>query len=128
MRILVTNDDGINAPGLDVCARIARALSDDVWVVAPEFDQSGVSHSLSLNDPLRMRAIDERRFAIKGTPTDCVIMGVRHILDGKAPDLILLGRQSRPECRRGRHLFGNHRGRARGRHPRHPVAGAVAGL
>jgi 5'-nucleotidase len=91
MRILVTNDDGINAPGLDVCAEIAHALSDDVWVVAPEFDQSGVSHSLSLNDPLRMRAVDERRFAIKGTPTDCVIMGVRHILDGKGPDLILSG-------------------------------------
>jgi len=91
MRILVTNDDGINAPGLDVCAEIARALSDDVWVVAPEFDQSGVSHSLSLNDPLRMRAVDERRFAIKGTPTDCVIMGVRHILDRKGPDLILSG-------------------------------------
>jgi 5'-nucleotidase len=91
MRILVTNDDGINAPGLDVCAEIARALSDDVWVVAPESDQSGVAHSLSLNDPLRMRAVDERRFAIKGTPTDCVIMGVRHILDGKAPDLILSG-------------------------------------
>jgi 5'-nucleotidase len=91
MRILVTNDDGINAPGLDVCAEIARALSDDVWIVAPEFDQSGVSHSLSLNDPLRMRAVDERRFAIKGTPTDCVIMGVRHILAGSAPDLILSG-------------------------------------
>jgi 5'-nucleotidase len=91
MRILVTNDDGINAPGLDVCVAIARALSDDVWIVAPEFDQSGVSHSLSLNDPLRMRPLDERRFAIKGTPTDCVIMGVRHILDGKTPDLILSG-------------------------------------
>ena len=91
MRILVTNDDGINAPGLDVCAAIARALSDDVWVVAPESDQSGVSHSLSLNDPLRMREVEERRFAIKGTPTDCVIMGVRHILDGKAPDLVLSG-------------------------------------
>ena len=91
MRILVTNDDGINAAGLDVCSEIARALSDDVWVVAPEFDQSGVSHSLSLNDPLRMRAVDERRFAIKGTPTDCVIMGVRHIMDGNAPDLILSG-------------------------------------
>ncbi|EJW12194.1 5-nucleotidase SurE [Rhodovulum sp. PH10] len=93
MRILVTNDDGIHAPGLDVCETIARALSDDVWVVAPEFDQSGVSHSLSLNDPLRLRAIDERRFAVKGTPTDCVIMGVRHILNGKGggPDLILSG-------------------------------------
>jgi 5'-nucleotidase len=91
MRILVTNDDGINAPGLDICSDIARALSDEVWIVAPEFDQSGVSHSLSLNDPLRKRAAGERRFAIKGTPTDCVIMGVRHILDGKCPDLILSG-------------------------------------
>src|SRR6266702_2239977 len=91
MRILLTNDDGIHAPGLTVLEEIARALSDDIWVVAPEFDQSGVSHSLSLNDPLRMRAVEERRFAIKGTPTDCVIMGVRHILDGKGPDLILSG-------------------------------------
>ena len=91
MRILVTNDDGIHAHGLDVCTEIARALSDDVWVVAPELDQSGASHSLSLNDPLRMRAVGERHFAIKGTPTDCVIMGVRHILESKAPDLILSG-------------------------------------
>jgi 5'-nucleotidase len=91
MRILVTNDDGIHAPGLEVCAEIARALSDDVWIVAPEFDQSGVSHSLSLNDPLRLRAVEERRFAVKGTPTDCVVMGVRHILADKAPDLILSG-------------------------------------
>jgi 5'-nucleotidase len=91
MRILVTNDDGIHAPGLDVAAEIAQVLSDDVWVIAPELDQSGVSHSLSLNDPLRMREVSERRFAIKGTPTDCVIMAVRHILNGKAPDLILSG-------------------------------------
>src|SRR3984957_11147934 len=91
MRILVTNDDGINAPGLDVCSEIARALSDDVWVVAPEFDQSGVSHSLSLNDPLRLREVDPRRFAIKGTPTDCVIMGVRHLMYDAPPDLVLTG-------------------------------------
>src|SRR6202166_1271174 len=91
MRILVTNDDGINSRGLDVCAEIARAISDDVWVVAPEFDQSGVSHSLSLNDPLRLRQIDERRFAVKGTPTDCVIMGARHILKDRPPDLVLAG-------------------------------------
>ncbi|MCK0198846.1 5'/3'-nucleotidase SurE [Ancylobacter sp. 6x-1] len=91
MRILVTNDDGIHAPGIDVCARIARALSDDVWVVAPEFDQSGVSHSLSLSDPLRLRQIEEKRFAVKGTPTDCVIMAVRHILQDLKPDLVLSG-------------------------------------
>ena len=70
MRILITNDDGIHSPGLDVCAEIARAFSDDIWIVAPETDQSGVSHSLSLNDPLRLRQIEERRFAVKGTPTE----------------------------------------------------------
>src|SRR5499427_7206229 len=91
MRILVTNDDGIHSEGLDACAEIARALSDDVWIVAPETDQSGVSHSLSLNDPLRLRAVDARRFAVKGTPTDCVIMGVRHIMHDAAPDLVLTG-------------------------------------
>ncbi|HSI40074.1 MAG TPA: 5'/3'-nucleotidase SurE [Xanthobacteraceae bacterium] len=91
MRILVTNDDGIHAPGLEACARIARALSDDVWVVAPETDQSGVSHSLSLSDPLRLRKVDERRFAVKGTPTDCVIIAVRHILPDWKPDLVLSG-------------------------------------
>ncbi len=91
MRILVTNDDGIHAEGLDVCEKIARELSDDVWVIAPEYDQSGVAHSLSLNDPLRLRLVAERRFAVRGTPTDCVIMGVRHVLDGKRPDLVLSG-------------------------------------
>jgi 5'-nucleotidase len=90
MRILITNDDGIHAPGLKVCETIARALSDDVWIVAPETDQSGVAHSLSLNDPLRLREVGEKHFAVRGTPTDCVIMGVRHILKD-APDLILSG-------------------------------------
>lgn len=91
MRILCTNDDGIHAPGLKVVEQIARALSDDVWVVAPELDQSGVSHSLSLNDPLRLREVGPRHFAVRGTPTDCVIMGARHILGSKMPDLVLSG-------------------------------------
>ena len=91
MRILVTNDDGIHAEGLDVCEKIARLLSDDVWVVAPELDQSGVSHSLSLNDPLRLREVGPQRFAVRGTPTDCVIMGARHILGETKPDLVLSG-------------------------------------
>jgi 5'-nucleotidase len=90
MRILVTNDDGIHAEGLEICAGIARELSDDVWVVAPETDQSGVAHSLSLNDPLRLREVGDKRFAVKGTPTDCVIMAIRHILDAK-PALVLSG-------------------------------------
>ncbi len=91
MRILVTNDDGIHAEGLDVCEKIAGELSDDVWVVAPEYDQSGAAHSLSLNDPLRLRQLSERRFAVRGTPADCIIMGARHLLDGKGPDLVLSG-------------------------------------
>lgn len=90
MRILVSNDDGIHAPGLAVCEAIARELSDDVWIVAPETDQSGVAHSLSLNDPLRLREIDPKRFAVTGTPTDCVIMAIRHVMDVK-PDLIISG-------------------------------------
>jgi 5'-nucleotidase len=91
MRILITNDDGIHSHGITVLEHIARALSDDVWVVAPETDQSGVSHSLSLNDPLRLRKISERHYAVKGTPTDCVIMGIRHILKDQKPDLVLSG-------------------------------------
>jgi len=91
MRILVTNDDGIHAPGLEVCETIARALSDDVWIVAPETDQSGVSHSLSLNDPLRLREVTPKHFAVKGTPTDCVIMGSRHVIKDRPPNLILSG-------------------------------------
>ncbi|MBJ6125495.1 5'/3'-nucleotidase SurE [Microvirga splendida] len=91
MRILCTNDDGIHAPGLKSLEAIARELSDDVWVVAPETDQSGVAHSLSLNDPLRLREISSRHFAVKGTPTDCVIMGVRHLMRDAKPDLVLSG-------------------------------------
>ena len=91
MRILITNDDGIHAPGLAVLERAARLLSDDVVVVAPETDQSGVAHSLSLNDPLRLREVSEGRYAIKGTPTDCVIMAVNAILKDRRPDLLLSG-------------------------------------
>ena len=91
MRILCTNDDGIHAPGLKIIEDIARKLSDDVWVVAPELDQSGVSHSLSLNDPMRLREVGPRHFAVRGTPTDCVIMGARHVLSDKPPDLVLSG-------------------------------------
>src|SRR5260221_3706006 len=91
MRILCTNDDGIHAPGMKIVEQIAKALSDDVWVVAPELDQSGVSHSLALNDPLRLREIGPRPFAVRATPTDGVIMGARHILGEKLPDLVLSG-------------------------------------
>jgi len=91
MRILVTNDDGIHSPGLAVTEKIARALSDDVWVVAPENEQSGASHSLTLASPLRLRQITERRYAVSGTPTDCVMMACLHMLKEQPPELILSG-------------------------------------
>jgi 5'-nucleotidase len=91
MRILLTNDDGIHAPGLAVLQKIAAQISDDVWVVAPESEQSGASHSLTLHLPLRLREAGPRLFALQGTPTDCVVMGVRHVLKDKPPDLVLSG-------------------------------------
>ena len=90
MRILLTNDDGIHAEGLAALERVARTISDDVWVVAPETDQSGYAHSLSLSEPLRLRKLGEKHFAVRGTPTDCVIMGVREIMESP-PDLVLSG-------------------------------------
>ena len=90
MRILLTNDDGIHAPGLDVLERLARQFSDDVWIVAPAEEQSGAGHSLTLNRPVRLRQFDERRFAVSGTPTDAVMMALRKVLPAK-PDVILSG-------------------------------------
>lgn len=90
MRVLLTNDDGIHAEGLAVLERIARTLSDDIWIVAPEADQSGLAHSLSLSEPLRLREVGEKHFALRGTPTDCVIMAARKVMPGP-PDLVLSG-------------------------------------
>jgi 5'-nucleotidase len=91
LRILVTNDDGINAPGLKALEKIAAKLADDVWVVAPESEQSGASHSLTLTEPLRVREISERRFSVRGTPTDCVMMAMHHIIEDPRPSLVLSG-------------------------------------
>ena len=90
-RILVTNDDGINAPGIAVLEAVARRLSDDVWVVAPESEQSGAGHSLTLTQPLRLRQIEDRRFAVSGTPTDSVLAAVRKAITGDRPTLVLSG-------------------------------------
>ncbi len=91
MRILLTNDDGIDAPGLHALREIASHLSDDVWLVAPESNQSGKGHSLSLHEPLRMREIGDKAFAVRGTPTDCVLMAVRSVMADAPPDLLLSG-------------------------------------
>lgn len=91
MRILLTNDDGINAPGFAALERIARQLSDDLWFVAPAEEQSGAGHSLTLTRPLRVRELGDRRFAVAGTPTDSVMMALGALMDGLRPDLILSG-------------------------------------
>ncbi|UCH75804.1 MAG: 5'/3'-nucleotidase SurE [Rhodospirillales bacterium] len=90
-RILVTNDDGINAPGLRVLERVARDFSADVWVVAPETEQSGAGHSLTLSRPLRHRHLGGQRHAVSGSPTDCVLFAIAHVLEGRKPDLVLSG-------------------------------------
>lgn len=90
MRILLTNDDGIHAEGLAVLQKIAAQLSDDVWTVAPEFEQSGASRALTLADPVRVRQLDEKSFSVTGTPTDCVMMAVRELGQGRF-DLVLSG-------------------------------------
>jgi len=90
MRILITNDDGYHAPGLEVLEAIAREFSDDIWVCAPSEEQSGAGHSLTLNQPVRLHKFADRRFAVTGTPTDSVMMALREVLDDP-PDLILSG-------------------------------------
>ena len=90
MKILLTNDDGINAPGLEVLEAIAREFSDDIWICAPDEEQSGMGHALTLTRPVRLRRHGERRFSVTGTPTDSVTMGLRKVIDG-VPDLILSG-------------------------------------
>lgn len=101
MRILLTNDDGINAPGLKCLQNIAAQLSDDVWVVAPEHEQSGASRALTLHMPLRVRKARDKTFAVSGTPSDCVLLAVKDILADKKPDLILSG------VNRGQNLAGD---------------------
>jgi 5'-nucleotidase len=91
MRILLTNDDGYHAPGLEVLEAIARQFSDDIWVCAPSEEQSGAGHALTLNRPVRLVKFAERRFAVTGTPTDSVVMALRTVLEDNPPDLILSG-------------------------------------
>jgi 5'-nucleotidase len=91
MRILLSNDDGVNAPGLAVLEQIARTLSDDITIVAPTSERSGAGRSLTLTRPLRLRQLGEKRYAVAGTPTDAVMMALAHIMKDDPPDLILSG-------------------------------------
>ena len=90
-RILVTNDDGIESPGIKLLEEMARALSSDVWIVAPEQEQSAASHSLTTRRPLRMAEVAPQRYAVDGTPTDCVMLAVKHLLRERRPELVLSG-------------------------------------
>jgi len=91
LRVLLSNDDGIHAPGLAVLERIATKLSKDVWVVAPEQEQSGAAHSLTLHLPVRLRKIAAKRYAVSGTPTDCVLLGIQEVMKKNKPALVLSG-------------------------------------
>ena len=94
MRILITNDDGINAPGLEVLTRIAHDIAGpggEVWTVAPAFEQSGVGHCISYTHPMINAKLSHRRYAVEGSPADCVLAGVYDVLDGVKPDLVLSG-------------------------------------
>lgn len=90
-RVLISNDDGIAAPGLKVLEKALKPLVGEVWVVAPETEQSATSHSLTLRQPLRIRKISKFRFAVDGTPTDSVLLGVSQIMKDNPPDLVLSG-------------------------------------
>ena len=91
MRILLTNDDGINARGLALLEAVARKFSDDIWVIAPAEEQSGTGHSLTLTMPLRLRRHNDRRFSVTGTPTDAVMLALAHVMKDSPPDVILSG-------------------------------------
>ena len=120
-RVLIVNDDGIDAPGIVLLEEIARQFTDDVWVVAPDEERSGAGHSLSMSHPIRMRQRDERHFAVKGTPTDCALLGIHELMTDREARPAAERHQSRPQPRRGHHLFGHGVGRHRRGHARHPL-------
>lgn len=94
MRILITNDDGINAPGLEMMERIAAEVAGpdgEVWVVAPAFEQSGVAHCISYTHPTMIAELAPRRFAAEGSPADCVLAALGDVMPGNWPDLVLSG-------------------------------------
>ena len=94
MRILITNDDGINAPGLEVLTAIAEEISGpggEVWTVAPAFEQSGVAHCISYTHPMMILKLGPRRYAAEGSPADCVLAGLYDVFRGDRPDLVLSG-------------------------------------
>lgn len=90
-RVLISNDDGIGAPGIKVLERVLKRIAGEVWVIAPETEQSAAGHSLTLRSPLRINKISPQKFAVTGTPTDAVLLGVQHIMKDCRPDLVVSG-------------------------------------
>jgi len=90
-RILITNDDGIDAPGIEALAEMAKEFAPEIWIIAPQHDESGTGQSLSLHHPLRVYPRGERHWAVAGTPADCVAIGASYIMKRHPPSLILSG-------------------------------------
>jgi 5'-nucleotidase len=90
-RVLISNDDGIDAPGLKLLEKLMRGLANEVWVVAPQTEQSAAGHSLTMRRPLFVRRVSRRRFTVDGTPTDCVLLAIHKVMKGQPPDLVLSG-------------------------------------
>lgn len=95
-RILIVNDDGIDAPGIQLLEELVGALSDDIWVVAPGEERSGAGHSISISHPIRVKQRDERHFAVRGSPTDCALLGINELLADRPPDMLLSGINAGP--------------------------------
>lgn len=91
MRILLTNDDGVNASGLKLLEEVASRFTDDLWIVAPAEEQSGTGHSLTLTRPVRLRRLGEKKYAVAGTPTDAVLMALFQLMPDQRPDVIISG-------------------------------------
>jgi 5'-nucleotidase len=90
-RVLISNDDGVHAPGIKVLEAAVKAVAREVWVVAPETEQSATSHSLTLRRPLRIRKVSDSRYAVDGTPTDSVLLGVNRVMRDLRPDIVMSG-------------------------------------
>ncbi len=105
-RILIVNDDGIDGPGIKLLEQIARSISSDVWVVAPDEERSGTGQAISISHPIRFIQRGERHFAVRGTPTDCALLGINTFLEGRKPDILLSGINSGPNLAEDVHYSG----------------------
>jgi len=90
-RVLISNDDGVNAPGIKALERVMKRIAGEVWVVAPQTEQSAAGHSLTLRAPLRIHKISKHKFSVTGTPTDSVMLAVHEVMKDSPPDLVLSG-------------------------------------